>query len=59
MITTALGIDTGRGDRIEVVAMPFKQNMLEISETGSGSAVNDYIPYIKVPDVNFLRGVSL
>jgi flagellar M-ring protein FliF len=47
MMTTALGIDTERGDRIEVVAMPFKQNMLEISETGSGPAVYDYIPYIK------------
>ena len=47
MMITALGIDTERGDRIEVVAMPFKQNKMEISEAGSVSAVNDYIPYIK------------
>lgn len=47
MMITALGIDTERGDRIEVVAMPFKQNMLEISATGSVSGAGDYIPYIK------------
>jgi flagellar M-ring protein FliF len=47
MMITALGIDFGRGDKIEVVSMPFKQNKLEISEAGSGSAINDFIPYLK------------
>lgn len=47
MMISALGIDTDRGDRIEVVAMPFKQNMFEFSETGSSPTVRDYIPYVK------------
>jgi flagellar M-ring protein FliF len=47
MMISALGMDINRGDRIEVVTMPFKQIMLEISETGSESSVYDYIPYVK------------
>jgi flagellar M-ring protein FliF len=48
MMVTALGIDFNRGDRIEVVSMPFKQNMLVTSETESVSAFHDYIlPFIK------------
>ena len=47
MMITALGIDTERGDRIEVVAMPFKRNLAEMSETVSSSSAYEYIPLIK------------
>jgi flagellar M-ring protein FliF len=47
MVASALGIDVARGDRIEVVSMPFSQKLLEAGATDSGRSVYDYLPYIK------------
>ena len=47
MMISALGIDLERGDRIEVVAMPFKRNLVETSETESIASAYEYIPFAK------------
>ncbi len=47
MVSSALGIDIDRGDRIEVVAMPFIQSSLEISAVDSVSDPFRYLSYIK------------
>jgi len=47
MIATALGIEAARGDRIEVVSMPFKKNMFEMEETAAAPAIYEYLPYFK------------
>ncbi|MCF8040392.1 MAG: flagellar M-ring protein FliF [Desulfohalobiaceae bacterium] len=55
MIVSAIGLDPDRGDRIEVVSMPFQKQMLEGSGGASaGSAVYDYIPYAKYALLLFL-----
>ncbi|MGM0452550.1 MAG: flagellar basal-body MS-ring/collar protein FliF [Thermodesulfobacteriota bacterium] len=48
MVTTAIGLDTGRGDRIEVESMPFQENMGQVAaQPESGPTVYDYVPYVK------------
>ena len=47
MVATAIGIDSARGDKIEVVSMPFQKKMLEPAAGETGPAIYDYIPYIK------------
>ncbi len=50
MVSTAVGIDKNRGDRIEVVSMPFKQEMMGAAGTSeSEPSFYDYLPYAKYP----------
>lgn len=47
MVTTAIGLDADRGDRVEVVSMPFKKEMLKAGPAETGPALYDYLPYAK------------
>ena len=49
MITSALGLDETRGDRIEVVSMPFEDAFIgaEIIEPEPMSSLYQYLPYAK------------
>lgn len=47
MVVTAIGLDAGRGDQVEVVSMPFKKEMLDAGPVETGPGVYDYLPYIK------------
>ena len=47
MVSSALGMDTARGDRIEVVSMPFKESFLEISAEESKTNAYNFLTYIK------------
>ncbi len=49
MITSALGIDANRGDKIEIVSMPFEDGFTgeEFIETESTGSIYDYLPYAK------------
>ncbi|MCF8107794.1 MAG: flagellar M-ring protein FliF [Desulfohalobiaceae bacterium] len=47
MVTSAIGLKPDRGDRIEVVSMPFQKTMLEGAEAASKPSIYAYIPYIK------------
>ncbi|MCF8105389.1 MAG: flagellar M-ring protein FliF [Desulfohalobiaceae bacterium] len=55
MVVSAIGLDLDRGDRIEVVSMPFEKKMLE-GKAGelAGPAAYDYIPYAKYALLLFL-----
>ncbi len=49
MITSALGLNKTRGDRIEVVSMPFEDAFIgaEIIESAPASSLYQYLPYAK------------
>ena len=47
MVTSAIGLNPERGDRIEVVSMPFKKTMLEGGAGASAPSVYAYLPYVK------------
>jgi len=47
MVATAIGLDENRGDRIEVVSMPFEKQMLEAAPSEPGPRLYDYLPYFK------------
>ena len=49
MITSALGLDETRGDKIEVVSMPFEDAFIsaEIVEPAPASSLYQYLPYAK------------
>ncbi len=46
IVSSALGIDKARGDRIEVVSMPFSTSLTE-GYAESEPSVKDYLPYAK------------
>jgi len=47
MVSSALGLDADRGDRVEVVSMPFQKEMAEAGTRETSSGVYDYLPYAK------------
>jgi flagellar M-ring protein FliF len=47
MVATAIGLNTERGDRIEVVSMPFQKEMLEPAPASGEPSLYDYVPYVK------------
>jgi flagellar M-ring protein FliF len=47
MVISAIGLDTARGDRIEVVSMPFQEQMLEAGASSAGPGLYDYLPFVK------------
>ncbi len=49
MVTSALGLDTGRGDQIKVVSMPFVDTFsLALEDTPVAEpSIYDYLPYVK------------
>lgn len=47
MVVSAIGLDADRGDRIEVVSMPFQKQMLDAGTPSAGPGLYDYLPYAK------------
>jgi flagellar M-ring protein FliF len=47
MVETAIGLDADRGDRIEVVSMPFEQAGRAATAPAETGSVYDYVPYVK------------
>lgn len=49
MVKSALGLDADRGDKIQVVSMPFENvfNSSDIIEANSPNDIYQYIPYVK------------
>ncbi len=47
MVTSAIGLNPERGDRIEVVSMPFQKTMLEGGAVESVPRMYEYLPYVK------------
>lgn len=47
MVVSAIGLDPDRGDRIEVVSMPFQKDLVEAATPESGPTLQEYIPYVK------------
>lgn len=47
MVTSAIGLDANRGDRIEVVSMPFERQMLDAGPENQEPRLYDYLPYFK------------
>lgn len=47
MVTSAVGLNPDRGDRVEVVSMPFEKQELEEGSMETSPAFYDYLPYAK------------
>ncbi|MBW1778358.1 MAG: flagellar M-ring protein FliF [Deltaproteobacteria bacterium] len=47
MVVSAIGLDASRGDRIEVVSMPFQKEMLETNGQKTEPSLYEYLPYVK------------
>ncbi len=47
MITSALGLDKGRGDRIEVTSMPFSDTLEGVEEEIAANLLYEYMPLIR------------
>jgi flagellar M-ring protein FliF len=47
MVSSALGLDAERGDRVEVVSMPFQKETAEAGTRETSPGLHDYLPYAK------------
>ncbi len=47
MVTSAIGLNSERGDRVEVVSMPFEKESMEQAPAETGPALYEYLPYAK------------
>ncbi|MCF8024335.1 MAG: flagellar M-ring protein FliF [Desulfobacteraceae bacterium] len=47
MVVSAIGLDNSRGDRVEVVSMPFEKEVLNAGPSTTEPGIYDYLPYIK------------